>query len=233
MGRPHAPRSHLARLAVVIGLICVGLVFALLLAREDEAFVFLKNHVRDIRAVTEARPVLAWIGFTLFYLLYVGCFLPGTAALSLVGGAVFGFWSGLLATSIARSVGAVMAFLISRAALRGWATARHGAFIAKIDAAVARDGPFYLFLLRMAPVAPYNLTNLAMGLTGMRLPTYFGVTLVGMLPRAALWVNAGSQLATLESPRDVASPRVALSLLAAGLAPLLLRMLLRRLRPGL
>lgn len=123
-----------------------------------------------------------------------------------------------------------MAFLLSKAVLRDWALARHGSFIAKIDAAVARDGPYYLFFLRLAPVAPYNLTNMAMGLTDMPLLTYFAVTLVGMLPRALLWVNAGSQLATLNALSDAASPRVLLSLLALGLFPLLAKLLVRRLR---
>jgi uncharacterized membrane protein YdjX (TVP38/TMEM64 family) len=228
MGRLSDRRSFLYLFALGLGALCFGLAVYYSWTREAALFAYLKAHVREIQAFTSAYPWSSWLGFTFFYLVYVGLFLPVTAVLSLTGGAAFGFWSGLAAVSLARALGATMAFLLSRTLLRGWAQRRYGEFAAKIDAAVQRDGVYYLFFLRLAPLAPYNLTNLAMGLTGMPLPTYFLVTLIGMLPRTALWVNAGCQLSTLESLRDATSPRVLLSLLAIGIFPLLVKLLSRR-----
>lgn len=230
MGRLKSRRVFYTNFGLTLGLLCFGLAVYFLWNREAVTFAYLKTHLLEIQALADARPWASWLGFTLFYLLYVGFFLPGTAVLSLAGGAAFGFWSGLIAVSLARALGATMSFLLSRTLLRELVLRRYGEFAAKIDAAVERDGILYLFFLRLAPMAPYNLTNLAMGLTSMRLPAYFLVTLIGMLPRTILWVNAGRQLSTLESLRDASSPRVLASLLALGLFPLLAKLLVRRLR---
>jgi len=226
--KARGPFGKTIALAAGVGALCVA--FWFLHANQDVSFAYLKTHLQELQALAETNRALWLFGFSFTYLLYVGFFLPGTAVLSVAGGALFGFWLGLAAVCLARTLGAVVALLLAKSLLRNWVRRRYAPFAAKLDSAMQRDGAYYFFFLRLAPVAPYNMTNLAMGLTDMRLSTYFWVTFVGTLPRTALWVNAGGQLATIDTLGDVMSLRIALSLIALGAFPLLMKYLVAKLR---
>ncbi|MGE3513125.1 MAG: FAD-dependent oxidoreductase, partial [Vicinamibacterales bacterium] len=142
--------------------------------------------------------------------------LPGATILTLVGGGVFGFGTGLLLVSFASTIGATLAFLSARWLLREWVQGRFGDHLAYVDAGLARDGALYLLALRLTPLLPFWLVNLAMGLTAVPLTTFYWVSQVGMLPGTALTVYAGSTLAEF---RLSAGLLVALTLLA--LVPLM------------
>lgn len=225
------PRRGDARPGMGTGkkVILAGLIIAIVMAtyyiRSGQGFGidYLKEHFHEIEALARERHLVVLLVFTAIYTVYVGCFLPGTAALSLAGGALFGLGEGMVSVGAARAVGAVMAMLISRYFLRDWVTERHEPFIAKLNQTLERDGAYYLFFLRMAPVVPYNLTNLGLGVTGMPVWTYTWVTAIGMLPRTFLWVNAGNQLAAISTFHDVVSPKAALSLAALGIFPLVMK----------
>jgi pyruvate/2-oxoglutarate dehydrogenase complex dihydrolipoamide dehydrogenase (E3) component/membrane protein DedA with SNARE-associated domain len=132
-------------------------------------------------------------------------------------------WQGLLIVSFASTVGATLAFLASRFLLRDWVEARFGQRLADIHLGVDKEGAFYLFTLRLIPVVPFFLINLLMGLTRMKTWTYYWVSQLGMLAGTAVYVNAGTQLAQLDSVRGILSPALLGSFVLLGIFPLLAR----------
>lgn len=157
------------------------------------------------------------------YVVATALSIPGAVIITLGGGAVFGLWQGLLLVSFASTLGATLAFLASRFVLREWVEARFGQRLADINAGVDKEGAFYLFTLRLIPVVPFFLINLLMGLTRMKTWTYYWVSQLGMLAGTAVYVNAGTQLAQLDSVRGILSPALLGSFVLLGIFPLLAR----------
>ncbi len=160
------------------------------------------------------------------YVLATALSLPGAVLLTLAGGALFGLLWGTVIVSFASSVGATLAFLASRFLLRDVVRERFGRRLAEIDRGLERDGAFYLFTLRLIPVVPFFLINLLMGLTRMKALTFHAVSQVGMLAGTLVYVNAGTQLARLESLQGILSPALIGSFVLLGLFPLIARGLL-------
>lgn len=164
-------------------------------------------------------PVLVLGIFFAVYVISTALSLPGAALLTLLGGALFGLVTGTVVVSFASTIGATMAFLGSRFLLRDWVQQKFGDKLKTINEGVARDGAFYLFSLRLIPVVPFFVINLAMGLTPIRAWTYFWVSQIGMFLGTIVFVNAGTQLAQIESLGDIASPGLLASFAALGLFP--------------
>lgn len=152
--------------------------------------------------------------------------LPLAVWMTLAAGAMFGFWQGLLIVSFASTIGATLAFLAARYLLRDWVHERLGRRAGAIDEGMRRDGPFYLFSLRLIPIIPFFAVNLLMGLTPIRALTFYLVSQVGMLAGTAAYVNAGTQLARLDSLSGIVSPPLLLSFALLGLFPWIARMVL-------
>ena len=136
---------------------------------------------------------------------------------------MFGLWWGTLIVSFASSIGATLAFLVSRFLLRDWVTARFGERLAAINAGIQREGAFYLFTLRLVPVFPFFVINLLMGLTAMKARTFYWVSQLGMLAGTLVYVNAGTQLAKIESLAGIVSPGLLISFALLGVFPLIAR----------
>ena len=185
----------------------------------------LKARQAEFAAFREANPWLAGGAYFLVYVLVTALSLPGAALLTLAGGAVFGLGWGLLIVSFASTIGATLAFLMARYLLRDWVTARFGNRLKGIDEGIRRDGAFYLFTLRLVPAFPFFLINLLMGLTAMKASTYFWVSQIGMLAGTVVYVNAGTQLAQIESLAGIVSPGLLASFVLLGIFPLLARKL--------
>jgi len=192
----------------------------------------LKASRQGLMDLADRRPVLMLGGYFLLYVAAAALSLPGATVLTLAGSAVFGFWTGLAVVSFASTAGATLACLLSRYVLRGWVRARFAGVLERVDRGVARDGAWYLFSLRLVPVIPFFLINLAMGLTAMPLRTYAWVSQAGMLPGTAVYVFAGVELGRIASPRDILSPGVLAALCLLGLFPLAARWALKRLKRG-
>jgi pyruvate/2-oxoglutarate dehydrogenase complex dihydrolipoamide dehydrogenase (E3) component/uncharacterized membrane protein YdjX (TVP38/TMEM64 family) len=174
-------------------------------------------------ALTDAYAHHPWTVRAAYFAVYVAVAslsLPGVAILTLAGGGVLGFGWGLLLVSFASSIGATVSFLSARFVLRDSVQARFGARLADINQGLERDGALYLFSLRLIPVVPFFVINLAMGLTSLRTWTFYWVSQLGMLAGTAVYVNAGTQLAGIESLRDVASPGLLGAFVLLGLFPL-------------
>ncbi len=178
----------------------------------------------------QSNPFSMALGFFLLYVAVTGLSLPGAAVLTLVAGAVFGIFWGMLIVSLAATLGATLAFLLSRFLLRDWVQIRFGDRLSAINAGIEKDGAFYLFGLRLVPLFPFFVINLLMGLTPMPVRTYAWVSLVGMLAGTLVYVNAGTQLGQLESLSDILSPGLVGSFVLLGLFPLLARRVLDGLR---
>ena len=186
----------------------------------------LKARQAGLADLLEARPLLVIGSFFLLYVATTGLSLPGATILTLAAGAIFGLWLGTLIVSFAAAIGASLAFLSARYLLRDWVKARFGRRTAAIDRGIEKDGAFYLLTLRLIPAFPFFLVNLAMGLTAMKLPTFYVVTQIGTLLGTLVFVNAGTQLARIESTSDILSPALIGSFVLLGLFPLLAKWLL-------
>ena len=157
------------------------------------------------------------------YILVTALSLPGAAIMTLAGGALFGFLPALIVVSFASSIGATLAFLVSRFLLRDWVQQRFRERLTAINRGIEKEGAFYLFTLRLVPVFPFFVINLVMGLTPMRTRTFYGVSQVGMLAGTAVYVNAGTQLGEIDSLGGILSPGLLLSFALLGVFPLLAR----------
>jgi len=181
---------------------------------------------RDAISVYQVtNPLQTALIFFLVYVAVTGLSLPGAAVLTLAGGAIFGLWWGLLIVSFASTLGATIAFLVSRLLLRDWVQSKFGQNLKAINQGIEKEGAFYLFTLRLVPLFPFFVINLVMGLTPIRALQFFFVSQVGMLAGTFVFVNAGTQLAQIDSLAGILSPGLLLSFILLGAFPLLAKKL--------
>ena len=180
-----------------------------------------KENLEQFEGWRRSNPLLVAGVFFAVYVLVTSLSLPGAVVMTLVGGALFGLLWGTVIISFASSIGALLAFLVSRYVLRDAVQSRFSERLTAINEGVEREGAFYLFTLRLVPLFPFFMINLLMGLTPMRARTFYGVSQVGMLPGTVVYVNAGTQLAQLESLSGILSPALLFSFALLGLFPLL------------
>lgn len=181
----------------------------------------LKANRAGLEALRASHAFLFSAVFVLVYIVQTAFSLPGAAVLSLAAGAIFGLLQGTLFVVSGATVGAVLAFLVSRTLLREWVVKKFGARMEGIDRGLRESGLSYLLFLRLVPVFPFFLVNLACGVTGLPLRTYTFGTLFGIVPGSLVFVNAGASLASIETVSQVASPRVLGSFALLGLFALL------------
>jgi uncharacterized membrane protein YdjX (TVP38/TMEM64 family) len=158
--------------------------------------------------------------YMVIYILASTLSLPGAVILTLAGGALFGLWTGTIVVSLASTAGATVACFVSRFLLRDWVQKKMGGKLRTVNEGMAREGAFYLFTLRLIPVFPFWLINLLMGLTKMPLRTFCWVSMVGMLPATIVFVNAGRELARIDSPAKILSPGLFVSFILLGIFPI-------------
>ncbi|WOJ92043.1 FAD-dependent oxidoreductase [Congregibacter variabilis] len=194
------------------------------------SFEELRGRSDDLEALRNANPLMVALIFFGFYVAVTGLSLPGAAIMTLAGGAIFGFWTALLLVSFASSVGATLAFLVSRSLLRDWVQTRFGRQLKALNEGFSRDGAFYLFSLRLVPVFPFFVINLISGLMPISTGRFYWVSQLGMLPATAVYVNAGTQLGQLESPAGILSPALLGSFVLLAMFPFIARSLLGRIK---
>ncbi|WP_439546563.1 FAD-dependent oxidoreductase [Sandarakinorhabdus sp.] len=207
------------RIAIALLLVLAIAAFVLFDIGQYLSLDALKARQAEFAALRDAHPWQVAGGFFLIYVAVTALSLPGAVIMTLAGGALFGLALGTLIVSFASSIGATLAFLVSRYLLRDMVQARFGERLRPINDGVARDGAFYLFSLRLVPVFPFFLVNLLMGLTPIRTGTFYLVSQAGMLLGTIVYVNAGTQLAGIDTLADVASPGLLASFAALGLLP--------------
>jgi uncharacterized membrane protein YdjX (TVP38/TMEM64 family) len=201
---------------LMLGLLAVTLFFALDLGRYL-TLEALKGNRQALLDFYSAHQLLTVAGFMALYIIQTALSLPGAAILSLAAGALFGSILGTVYANIAATIGATLAFLVTRYLLRDVVLGRFGAKLEGINRELESRGFNYLLFLRLVPLFPFFLINLAAGLTRLPLATFFFGTMLGIIPGGFVYVNAGASLATIDSLAGVASPRVVGSFALLGL----------------
>ena len=193
-------------------------------------FEQLKGQQAALQSWREANPTLSVGLFFAVYVMVTALSLPGAMVMTLAVGAVFGLFWGVLLVSFASTLGATLAFLMARFLLRDWVQKRFGDRLQALNDGIEENGSFYLFTLRLVPLFPFFVINLLMGLTPIRTFTYAWVSQVGMLAGTIVFVNAGTQLAALESPAGILSPVLLGSFILLGIFPLIAKKIVNRIQ---
>jgi pyruvate/2-oxoglutarate dehydrogenase complex dihydrolipoamide dehydrogenase (E3) component/uncharacterized membrane protein YdjX (TVP38/TMEM64 family) len=210
-----------SRLALAVVIIALVVAFFALGGQRFLSFEYVKAQQGALLGYYAAHTWQTVVGFFLAYVAVTGLSLPGAALMTLIAGAIFGLAWGTVIVSFASSIGATLAFLASRFLLRDWVQRRFGHGLRAVNDGVEREGAFYLFTLRLIPAVPFFVINLAMGLTPIRAPTFYWVSQVGMLAGTIVYVNAGTQLAAVETPAGILSPGLLGAFVLLGIFPLL------------
>ncbi len=184
----------------------------------------------EILAFRQSQPMLAVMVYALVYIAVTGLSLPGATILTLAGGALFGLFWGTLIVSFASSIGATLAFLAARYVFRDAVQARFAQRLPLLNAGLAQDGAWYLFTLRLVPLFPFFMINLAMGLSNLPTRTFYAVSQVGMLAGTLVYVNAGTQLAQLHSLSGILTPTLLGAFALLGIFPWIARKIVAQLR---
>lgn len=222
---PTAPFTHFImkknRLLLLVLIIAAVIAFFVFDLGRFLSLHELKSRQDALQAYATAQPLVSAGIFFAIYTAVTALSFPGAAILTLAAGAIFGLWFGTLIVSFASCVGATLAFLSARFILREWVQQRFGDKLKSFNQGIEKDGAFYLFTLRLVPVFPFFLINLLMGLTRMRVWTYYWVSQLGMLAGTLVYVNAGTELARITSLRGILSPGLLLSFVLLGVFPLI------------
>ena len=203
----------------VLLLVGIGAFFALDLGRYF-SLAFVKESQASFAALYAERPVLLALGFFAAYVAVTALSLPGAAIMTLAAGASFGLVLGTVLVSFASTLGATLAMLAARYLLRDSIQARFGRRLEDINKGIEKEGAFYLLTLRLIPLIPFFMLNLIMGLTRIRTWTYFWVSQLGMFAGTVVYVNAGTQIAKIDSLQSIASPALLGSFVLLGVLPL-------------
>ncbi len=211
--------THMKKALLVIAAVLVGVAFFALDLNRFLTLDGIQTSIGQFETLRAGSPVLVAAVFFAFYVAVAALSLPGAAVMTLAAGALFGLFWGTAIVSFASSMGATLAFLISRYLLREIIQARFGDRLKAINEGMAREGEFYLFTLRLVPLFPFFLVNVLMGLTTIRTRSYYWVSQMGMLAGTVAYVNAGTQLAKIESLSGIVSPRLLISFAVLGIFP--------------
>lgn len=182
---------------------------------------FIKAQRDAYQAYYQQNPSVTITAYAAVYVAVTSLSLPGAAVLTLLGGALFGVLTGTVIVSFCSTIGATLAFLVARFLLRDSVQGKFGDRLEAINNGIANEGMFYLFTMRLIPVIPFFVINLVMGLTPIRTPQFFFVSQLGMLPGTIVYVNAGTQLARIDSLAGILSWQLLLSFALLGLFPLI------------
>jgi len=218
-----------SRKLILLGLVALVAVVLLILSVSGNVDIrhfdlqFLKMQQASIDAYFVSNPILTAAVYFVVYVAVTALSLPGATVMTLAGGAVFGLLWGTLLVSFASTIGATLAFLVSRFLLRDMIQQRFGDKLKAVNAGIEKDGAFYLFTLRLVPAFPFFVINLVMGLTPLATRTFYWVSQLGMLAGTLVYVNAGTQLARIESVNGILSPGLIASFMVLGVFPLITR----------
>ena len=180
---------------------------------------FIKSQQTSLQEFYQQNTALTILGFLGIYIVVTGASLPGAAIMTLAGGAIFGLFTGVIIVSFASSIGATLAFLVSRYLLRDSVQKKFDNNLKSINQGIDKDGAFYLFALRLVPAFPFFVINMVMGLTRLKTFTFYWASQLGMLAGTIVYVNAGTQLAQIESASGILSLDLILSFVLLATLP--------------
>ncbi len=217
---------NLRRTVVFVSVVVFIAAFRIFHIEDYLTLSYIRESQERLSALYRLRSFQVMGAYMAVYILIASASLPGAAVLTVAAGAIFGLVAGTLAVSFASTIGATLACAVSRFILRDWVQGKFGDRLRTVNEGMAKEGPFYLFTLRLIPVFPFWLINLVMGLTTMRLRTFYWVSQLGMLPGTILYVNAGRELAKIRSLSGILSPGLLVAFAALGVFPVAARKIL-------
>ncbi len=220
-------KKTIQRIAILLGVVALIVVFKILGLERYFSLSYLKTSQESFAALYSQHQVMVIGAYMLIYIVVTALSLPGAATLTLVGGALFGFVVGTVVVSFASTIGATLACFVSRFLLREWVQKKFGDKLQSINKGIQDEGAFYLFTMRLIPVFPFFVINLVMGLTKMSLMTFYWVSQVGMLAGTMVYINAGKELAKIDSLSGILSPSLLISFAILGLFPLTVKKLIK------
>ena len=233
MALPESLKGSQHRRKFVLGLCLIAAIGALFVVFSPYlSLEYLETQRANYQAYYEQRPLLVFAVFVLSMSILIGLSLPANAITLLLSGVLFGFPLGALAGGLACTLGATLTFFWVRHLFRDFFQDRYSVQLAVVNRGVEREGWFYVFGLRLMMLFPYIMVNMLCALTSIRASTYIGATLASQLIVATLWAYAGSRLARVDEGADLLSPELVIALLLVGLAPLVFKRLLVRVRQG-
>lgn len=215
-------------LIILIGLAVVALLFAG--PREYLNLDFIKSQLSSLKMYREANPVASILIFATVYIAVTAASIPGALVLTLLGGAIFGFWLGTAVVLLSATIGATFAFWVARYLFDDWVQQKMGEKVSRIRENFRKEGALYLFAMRLVPVIPFFAINLLMGLTSIKTSAYFLASLLGMAPGTMVFVNAGTQLAKIQSLQGLLSPALIVSFILLGIFPYVAKQILKLVR---
>ncbi len=180
---------------------------------------YIKSQQESLNAFYQQNTLTTLITFFAIYVVVTAASLPGAAVMTLAAGAIFGLFTGVILVSFASTIGATCAFIVSRYVLRDTIQQKFPDKLKTINQGIDKDGGFYLFALRLVPAFPFFVINLVMGLTSLKTWTFFWVSQLGMFAGTIVYVNAGTQLAQIDSLSGIASPEIIVSFALLALLP--------------
>jgi len=204
-------------LILVIGAIASFFAFDL---QQYATLEYIKQQQNELSKFYSNNKLLVLAAFGFVYVMITALSLPAATVITLLGGAMFGFWLGLVMVSFASTIGATLAFLMSRFLLHDYVQKNYSKQLTKINEGFKKEGAFYLFALRLVPAFPFFMINIVMALVPIKTRTFYWVSQLGMLPGTAVYVYAGTQLAQIESLSDIASPTLIAAFVILGLFPI-------------
>ena len=187
------------------------------------SFEMIKEQKSQLQNLIDMNFYVYYILFFLLYIVVTAFALPFAALKTILAGALFGFFPGIILTSFASSIGSTLCFLMSRFVLRDYIEKKYKKYVKKINDGVKKDGTYYLFFVRLSPIFPFFIINLAFGLTKMKASTFYIVSQIGMLIGTSVFVNAGVQLSKVNSMKDILSLELILSFILIGLVPFIIK----------
>lgn len=218
-------QKTLLRVVLIVALVAVtGLFWWFDLGRflSLEYMRGIQGSMKDIYAQHSTLVILA---FGVCYTVATALSFPGAGIMTVAAGGFFGLFKGVVVVSFASTIGACLAFLLARTLLRDWVVKRFGDKLTAINEGVEKEGGFYLFSLRLIPIFPFFMINVLMALTKMPLRIFGGVSQLGMLPGTIVFVNAGQELAKIDSLAGILSPSLIFSFCLIGALPLIMKKL--------
>ena len=194
------------------------------------SFENIKKSQNNLQSLINENYLFYYVIFFIVYIFITTFALPFAAIKTIIAGALFGLIPGVLLTSFASSIGSTLCFLMSRFVLRNYVENKYRKYLEKVNSGIIKDGIFYLFFLRLSPIFPFFIINLIFGLTKMKATTFYIVSQIGMLIGTVVFVNAGVQLAKINSINDILSFEIIISFMLIGLVPFIIKKIVEKIK---
>ena len=215
-----------AKIALAIVLVALIAAFFIFDLQQYFSLEFLKSQKDALNQRYNDNPLLIGGAFFAIYVAFAALALPAATILTLAGGAIFGFWTGVLLVSFASTIGATLAFVFTRFLFHDAVQSKFGDRLETINQGIESEGAFYVFGMRLVPLFPFVMVNSVLALTKLKTWTFYWASQLGMLAGTAVYVNAGTQLAQIDSLAGIANPKLIGSFVLLGVFPILAKKVL-------